>query len=327
MVRNNSFKEIWDKLKKCKKVAMTLHAAPDGDSLGSCAAMKYVLERDLKCKVTLVSYDPLEGSLTDFPYVKEIKFGVDISDLNLKDYDATIFLDSSGSISGKMRSNYVAPKDAFIITIDHHENSKYRISMSYVDPSAPSTCSLLIEFFKDSGVKFDKELSSRLLLGLCTDTLFLTVNANSALKDASFLVDHGGDYQYILSKIIYVPLKVKRYYGLLVERLKILTLNGKIVGYSSIDAKTVSSLGLNVAEIRQGPNYLSDIKELDVLFTLADMGNHIKGSFRSRKGIDVSRFVIKLGGSGHKEAAGFRLENITLKDAEKKVLAVLKENL
>ena len=41
----NTFEEIWKALKKSKKVLMSLHPSPDGDSLGSCVAMKYFLEK------------------------------------------------------------------------------------------------------------------------------------------------------------------------------------------------------------------------------------------------------------------------------------------
>ena len=36
--KNDSFSVIWKELSKCKRVAMSLHARPDGDSLGSCCA-------------------------------------------------------------------------------------------------------------------------------------------------------------------------------------------------------------------------------------------------------------------------------------------------
>lgn len=327
MVKNNSLKDIWNKLKTCEKVAMSLHYAPDGDSFGSCVAMKYVLERDFKCKVTLVSYDNLDETLMTLPYASEIKFGVDITELDLNEYNATIFMDSS-TISGKLRDTYVPPNDVFIINIDHHEKTKYNVSMNYLDSNAPSNCSILLELFQTNGVKFDKELSTRLLLGLCTDTLFLTVDGNTSLKEAAFLVANGGDYQFILSKILYnVPLKIKKYYAILIAKLKITTINNKVVGYSLIDSKTVKDLKLNTAEIRLGVNYISDIKECELIFTLTVTNDHVKGSFRSRKDIDVSKFAILLGGSGHKGAAGFRIETLSLKDAEKKVLSVLEKNL
>ena len=62
-MENNSFEEIWDKLKEFKKAIITLHSGPDGDSLGSCTAMKYVLEKYLNYEVTLISYDKLSEAL------------------------------------------------------------------------------------------------------------------------------------------------------------------------------------------------------------------------------------------------------------------------
>jgi len=328
MVKNNSFKEIWDKLKKSKKVAITLHCAPDGDSLGCCAAMKYVLERDLKCKVTLISYDRLDETLMTFAYINEIKFGTDITDLNLKDYDVTLFLDSGGTISGKLKESYVPPKDAFIINIDHHPTNPYNVSLNYIDESALSCCSVLMDMFKSMNVCFDKELSTRLLLGLATDSGFFIFNPNKAISEAFYLINNGGDYESIVSRLIHnVPLKMKKYHAFLTNNLKIININNKIIGYVCLSSKDIKAFGLNSSEVRLGINQISDIKELDVAFTLADLGDHIKGSFRSRKNIDVSTMAIALGGGGHKAAAAFRLEKITLKNAEKKVLSLLKENL
>ena len=74
--QNNSFHEIWEKLKSCKKIAMTLHTAPDGDSLGSCLAMKYVLEKQ-GVDVKLVSYGEVPKSLGRLRVINEVEFGKD----------------------------------------------------------------------------------------------------------------------------------------------------------------------------------------------------------------------------------------------------------
>src|SRR3989338_9190074 len=94
MEKNNTFQEIWDKLFSAKKVVMTLHAAPDGDSLGACTAMKKILEKKLKCQVEIVSYDSLADNLMLMPIAKEIKFGIDISDVPLTESEVFLFLDS-----------------------------------------------------------------------------------------------------------------------------------------------------------------------------------------------------------------------------------------
>ena len=93
MEKNNTFEEIWNKIKKSKRIAMTLHYGPDGDSLGSCTAMRYVLERDMKCKVTLVSGDPVEENLSYLPCAKEVQFGRDFADMDLNEFDVILSID------------------------------------------------------------------------------------------------------------------------------------------------------------------------------------------------------------------------------------------
>ena len=222
-MNNNSFDEIFDKLKGCRKIAMTLHAMPDGDSLGSCTAMKYFLERDLKCSVELVSYDKLSENLVGFSFTNEVKFRKDISEVKFDDFDAILFLDcgSVSNISGKLKKEFNLPKNIFIINIDHHATNVFYGNMNYVDTRALSACSLLVDFFKELKVKFDAELASRLLLGICTDTMFFTIdNSIQALKDADFLISNGGDYGKILG-VLSIPLRMEKFYAILVNNLKI----------------------------------------------------------------------------------------------------------
>jgi len=93
--------------------------------------------------------------------------------------------------------------------------------------------------------------------------------------------------------------------------------------YSVVTEKEIKRLKLNKSDVRLGPNHLQFIKEFDFIFTLADLGNEIKGSFRSQKGVDVSLFAAELGGGGHKAAASFVLPKIPLEQAEKKVLEAI----
>lgn len=325
--KNNSFKEIWDKLKKCKRVAMTLHYGPDGDSLGSCGAMKYVLEREFGCKVTLVSNHDLSENLKGYDFVREIEFGKDVSELNGADYDAFVFVDGGaiGYYSGKLKDKYLGPNETIVINLDHHASNTYFGDLNYVDIESPAACSVLVDLFRSQNVKFDRELSNRLLIGVFTDSGFFTYDTGpkKALEDALFLINNGADYlNYILRPILYnQPLKMKKYLGILFTNLKS---SGK-VGYSSISHKDIKGLGLNESEVRLGVNELQFIKEFDLIFTLSEMGDYIKGSFRTKKGIDVSEYAKALGGGGHKAAAAFFLDKMPLDKAEKKVLEAIEK--
>lgn len=327
-MENNSFEEIWSKLKDAKKIAMALHPAPDGDSFGSCTAMKYVLERDIGCYVDLVSFDKLADNFNTIPFSKEIRYGTDISDLKPEEYDLFVLMDY-GSIkhySAKKRASFSLPENTFIINLDHHPTNDYYGNLNYIDFSQPSMCSLLIDMFKSLGIEFDSDLSNRLLVGVCTDSGFFTYDTNpdKALYDAAFLVDHGADYlNFSLKPILYnQPLKLKKYFGLLINNLKF---DDQLkCGYSSISLEDIKKLELNEAEVRLGINELQFVSEFQYVFTLADLGDHIKGSFRSKKGVDVSVFAKALGGGGHKAAASFSFSPMPLREAEEKVLEILR---
>ena len=179
MIENNSFQEIWEKIKSSKKILLTLHSGPDGDSFGSCVAMKYVLERDLDADVTLVSYDEIDGVIRKLSVADEIEWGKDIEDFDLGEFDCLLALDTSIlERLGKRKKGYKTPEGLFVINIDHHvvvEEEGYG-DLNYIDAEAPSTCSILIKMFRELKIEFDKELSTRLLIGVCTDSRFFAAS-------------------------------------------------------------------------------------------------------------------------------------------------------
>lgn len=326
MVENNSFREIWDKLKNSKKIIMSLHAGPDGDSMGACTAMKYVLESEGK-EVRVVSGDDVSENMRSLDFFDEVEFGVDIGDVKLEDYDILLCLDSADldRVSGKYGKGFTIPERVFSINMDHHHTNPGYADLNYVNSDVSSTCSLLVDFFRENYIKFDKELSERLLLGICTDSGFFTYNrAEDAMRKAVFLVDKGADYYGGIVRPILRnnPLKMKKFWALIIDRMKLD--KERKVAYSIISLSDIEKLGVNLAEIRLGIIALQDIGEgVEFVFILVELNDYIKGSFRSIGNVDVSLFAKELGGGGHKPAAAFKLEKVPLDEAESRVLETI----
>jgi len=325
-MKNSQTKDILKKIKSSKKILIPLHGGPDGDSLGSCAAVEYWLKRDFNKEVKLISKDSLGETLSKFNFAGDIEFGIGIEDINLEEFDLILFLDHGAPLYSLSDLKIVFPKDS-VINIDHHGTNNYFGDLNYVDSKRPSCCSILSDLFKEWKIKFDEELSTRLLIGVYTDSGEFCHDNGNALKDAVFLIDKGADYlEGVVNVIRYnIPLGVKKYHALLTNNLKIIDFLMCKVGVSSTSLKEVKKLKINLSEIRSGPNYLQEIGGIDFLFTLAEMEDEIKGSFRSRKKIDVSLFAKELGGGGHKFAAAFRLPKMPLKKAEKIVFDAIKK--
>jgi len=327
MKKNISFEEIWEKIKSSDRVIISLHVKPDGDSIGGCCAMKYVLEKNLNKKVDLISPDLIGGTLKNLDYTKDIIFHKDLQDVSFKEGDIAICIDSGGKQMFSNKKNFELPKNVFLINIDHHQTNSFFGNLNYVDPEKASACDILVEMFKKVGIKFDRELGRRLLLGICTDGGFFTFDTNpeDAMRNAVFLFDNGVNYiEDILKPVKYrMPLNYMRAVAMTVNKLKI-NVEQKFA-YSILSYKDIKSIGLTKEEIRGPINELQYIEEFDFIFSLTELEDQIKGSFRSKKGVDVSLFAKELGGGGHKPAAAFVLKKMPLEEAEKKVLEVIKK--
>jgi len=323
--KNNTFEEIWEKLKSSKKVLMKLHDGPDGDSFGSCVTMKQILEKE-GIEVTLISKDNLSENLEAFEFSKEVEFGKELKDFDLREFDVVLLLDH-GALTYSSENVEKLLKNNFIINIDHHESNDYFGKMNYVDIESPSCCSVLFEFLEKIGVNFDERLCRKLLLGICTDTnFFIFVNPLDNLKKAAFLIERGKiDYE----KEFFNPINasswgLKKMQGILLSNMKKKQIDGKNVAYSFMTKKEGKNYNLNMAEKRLGILAMQGIKDVDIVFTLKELGNKIKGSFRS-KGVDTVLFSKEFGGGGHKQASAFSLEKMPMEKAIEKVLEVIEK--
>lgn len=329
--QQNTALEIWEALKKCKKIAISLHKSPDGDSLGSSTAMKYALEKNLQISICLISPDPLPVYLKDLDIAQEVKENQEICSLNLANFDAIICLDSAGTSMITKHESWRAAlaKEAVIVNIDHHATNTLYGDLNLVDSTKSSCAEVLTEFFKKINLEFDKELAKRLLIGICADTeCFRFVSKDSAglFKTAAFLINSGVDFtKDIINPLFFnQPLEYKKFQGLILKNLK--TPAGKNFAYSTVSKEEWKTLGLEEKDLVGSANLISDIRQVGLIFTLVEQNNEITGSLRSRKGVDVSEIAQKLGGGGHKSAAGFRLTKMPLQEAEKKVISIIENH-
>lgn len=327
-MNNNTFQEIWDEIKTAKNVLLTLHPRPDGDSLGCCTAMKYILEK-MGMKVRLISRDGLSENLGQFSFAKEVEFGVGLDDINLNDFDHVMIMDLShlGDFSEKIQNSKELREK--MINIDHHSTNPGTLGkFNYVNANLSSCCAILFELFKEVGVSFDGELCRRILLGICTDTGFFEFgHAPDSFDKAAFLIEKGNiDYQreFVIPILRSQPWTLKKLHGILLLNAKRKMIDGKTIVYSVASREEYEEHGLNYSDIRLGIMCLEDIKGADIIFTLTDMPNEVKGSMRSVN-FDTTLYSKAFGGGGHKSASGFIVEKQPLSEIAEKVLKIIEE--
>lgn len=308
-VKATSFREILDTK---DKIFILGHKFADMDAFGASLGI-YVMANFLKKKVYIV-----ENTITkDVNDAKERLIGNNsISEdvfidgeeaLKLYDEDSILCLvdHNSPSISDEPR---LIDNASFNVVFDHHRasvNSIQNAIISYVEPSASSTCELIseiIEYFDDR-IKINSNIADCMLCGIIVDTNNFTFMTNSKTFDAaSFLKRSGADISKV-RKMLRVDKDfddfkndVKRNVEYYKDSYAIATLEN----IEGIDAQVLAS---------QVANELVDINNVKAsIVILHSENNKYKISARSIDEANVQVMLEKIGGGGHRGAAGAEVE-------------------
>ncbi|MFB6246125.1 MAG: bifunctional oligoribonuclease/PAP phosphatase NrnA [Candidatus Pacearchaeota archaeon] len=334
--KNNSVKEIWDKIEKSNKFLLTLHPYPDGDSLGSCSAMKRLLQ-DKGKQVDLISRDPIDENFHDLDFTKEVDFSKGVEEIDDSNYDCIMFLDH-GNFGEYYYNKETVDKlsgDSRVINIDHHSSNPYFGELNYVEPGAISNCTVLLKLFRLMGEEIDADLAERLLVGIVTDSRFFSFGDSERLfSDVSFLCGRGADFKGKILRTLKenIPYKMKKLEGETLGNFDVKEINGKKIAYSYIRKEFIEKYQLSMAEIRRGIANLRDVGGTTIYFTLSEVEKGLKGSLRVKSGfegdVDVLEIAKELGGGGHRKAAAFIIEDYSnIEEALERVFEAISKHL
>jgi len=330
---NNTFTEIWKALKDSKNILIPLHVSPDGDSFGSSLAMYYVL-KNLGKNPVLISQDKVDGYFDLFEEYKLIKWETDILTLDFSNFDTILALDSTDPYRylKDQKREYKFPETVKVINIDHHEVNSLFGDINYVNSKASSTSEILYDLLIENkavpleGPSSEAErILTMLMIGILTDTGIFRYNSRPELFDKVSQITRIIDYIKLVTTIEYnKPIEKKKSEALTLKNM--IFVKDKKYIYSKISLKEFIAGGVPIEERGGGCDLINDVRGYGFSFTLAEKDRgRITVSFRSNKGIDTSVFARALGGNGHKPASGCLLLNMSLEEAEKKVLAVIEK--
>jgi len=304
----SSRQQVLEELGRAQKLIVVTHENPDGDALGSLAAMQGIL--------TTLGKDsmPFVGE-RDLPLPTEYRF-LDLPALITApppdvDERTVVFLDC-----GNLERN---PAEALrrdgtrIVNIDHHHDNTHFGTVNLVDPGASCTAEIVWDLMSDLGVTPSGAIAEALYVALITDTgrfMYENTTARSHLMAAD-LIDAGVSPHEVYRRVYEgVPLgklallarglaKVERYDGGL---LTVTELNAR--DFAESEAEESYSEGV-IDHLRavEGTAVAALIRDR---VSDADGGRLRKVSLRaSDDRVDVSRIARAQGGGGHRQAAGF----------------------
>ena len=294
-------------LAAAQKLILCTHEHPDGDALGSLAAMQLALTQLGKDAVSFMAAE-------EFPLPYEYRF-LTIERLVMQvpedvEERTVVFLDCGNSSRNPLMERL--PGAHSIVNVDHHHDNTRFGTVNLVVPQASSTAEIVWTLLPALGVELTREIAEALYVGLVTDTgKFMYENTGpTAHRMAAELHEAGIDAQAI--------------YRQLYENIPTAKLDLLARGLSNIQRFEDGSLSLaylsradydaSGAEEGYSEGVVDHLRALDGTVVAALVRDQLgpgkeglrKVSLRaSDDRVDVSAIARSYGGGGHRRAAGF----------------------
>ena len=297
-------RRISEQISRFRRFLITSHERPDGDAIGSELALRQILE-DLGKESVVYNQDRTPGNYLFLPGSGRI-----VHELPpLEHFDAAFILDCSdlSRIGEEALRIGTIPN---LIQIDHHLSNGGFFDTRLIDPLASSTAELIFRLIRDMGLAPTRDVATCLYTAILTDTggFRYSNTRREALLAAADLVDSGADPQWISENVYEAdpPARIR----LLAAALPTLAFEeGGRVGSLVVTQKMLSDAGA-LPEHTEGfveiPRSIRGV-EISVLYAELPDGR-FKLSLRSKGKVNVERVARVLGGGGHANAAGCRLE-------------------
>jgi bifunctional oligoribonuclease and PAP phosphatase NrnA len=298
---------VLDELREADKFVLTTHENPDGDALGSLAAMQRVL--------TALGKDALAFMAADeFPLPYEYRF-IELEGLITEppedlDERTIVFLDC-GNID-RNPAEALKRDGAHILNIDHHHDNTHFGTVDYVVPEASCTAEIIWDLMKGLGVKATQPIAEALYVGLVTDTgKFMYENTGTcAHVMAADMIAAGIDVHDIYRRL---------YEGVPQGKLELLALgltgvrrfDGGLLTVTHLTREDYASAGADESYSEGVVDHLRSVAGTAVAGLVRDLlsaeaTSKRKVSLRATDDrVDVSRIARAQGGGGHRRAAGF----------------------
>lgn len=277
------------------------HTRPDGDTLGSAAALKYAFEY-LGKKADILCPSPLPDKYRCFSFYDEI-----LAKIPAGPYGAHVAVDcSTEQMTGNFVGHFFSNKNNF--NIDHHVSNTAYARYNFVANSA--SCAENIKLAIDGlGVPLTQKIAGALLLGIVTDTgCFAHKNVTpDTLHSAADLVAAGADLNEINYRMYKAqPLERARLFAIAASSLKMY--HGGSLAIISVRKEDFAKTGATQDMTDGFTDFALGIEGTEVAVSVMETADKkFKVSFRSKGRVNVNEVASTFGGGGHVLASGCML--------------------
>jgi len=328
----DTYQDVIDCLRPCKKVLITTHVRPDGDALGSTAAMSLALRKiNIASEILLLSHLPRKYSFLfhdhGLPHL-DAESGMP-SHLHLDHYDALVVVDTGtwSQLPGleERITKWSKPK----IVIDHHLTQEQWADVKLVDSSAAAAGEIVGELIDRWNIPYDRSIATCLYVAIVSDTGWFQFSNTrpQTLRLGAKLMELGVDtdriyqmlYQNERAERVALQTRAQDSLELLADgRLAVMTIRKEDFQQTRAgvpDTENLINIPLQIATV-----------EVAILVTEPLDNGPVRISLRSKGQVDVARFAEQFGGGGHARASGMKIST-NLADARNQVVAAMVESM
>jgi len=294
-------RRICEALLRYRRVVVTSHMRPDGDSIGSSLALAWAL-REIGTDARVVHRDRPPNQLAEFPGIQDIELG----DAIPAGTEAVVVLECGDLV----RTGLTGFEGLPIINIDHHPGNGGYGEAQWFDGSAAACAEMVFEIIAELGVPLTADMATQLFVAVVTDTGSFRYAGVSprTFSICARLLEAGADPVSVARKLFDShTLGRLRLQGAVLQTLEI-DQGGRLAMLTLTDAVLEASGG--APEETDGLiNLPLGVKTIQAAVFFKEAGNgHWRVSLRSKGEIDVGRVARSFGGGGHKNAAGCTLD-------------------
>ena len=312
-------RQLADFIKQGENFAVISHISPDGDTMGSAAALIYALEKLGKRAQWFC-----EGNIpAAFMKIEEIASLTKRE--KLKRFDIVICVDCSdearlGSCAQLLKTIKRTAQ------LDHHRTNTFYAQVNAVYPHSAAGF-LVMELLKELEIALDTHMARALFVSVSTDTGRLSHNGVTAeeVRQTAALYEYD-IRQDELTGILFqtAALQKIRLRGRAIEHLAT-AFEGR-VAYTYLDADDYSAFHAEQADSDDVVELCRSVEGAHIAFFIRQTEDGYKASLRCLPQYDVSAVCAAFGGGGHKLAAGCNLPG-TRQQVLEQLLNALKEVL
>lgn len=293
--------------------AIVTHRRPDGDTLGSAAALCLGLRQKGKTAHVLVNGETtekytwlMEGICKEAPAEGDTLICVDVAS------------------PGMLGEAFEGLQDRIALRIDHHASATGFTPLSLVDGDAAACGQLIYDILMEMGAVLDVPIANALYTAISTDTgCFRYANTQPHTFTVAAACAKVSDDLFHLNQMLFETnsLARLRLQGWLIDNATFLQ-NGKVC-ICALPLAVEKELGVNEDDMENISGFPRSIQGVMIAATLRQQPDGlIKVSVRAVPGCNAAAICEKFGGGGHAGAAGCSM-NMPMDDAVNAIISAM----